>query len=69
MRIHLTDNEALVLFELLYRINKEELFVHQAERCVLWSMEAQLEKELTAPHSDKYLEFLHEAREQVVKNY
>ena len=47
MKIELTNQEALVLFEwLCQNSEKDELFAHEAEQYVLWRMEAQLDKAL-----------------------
>ena len=47
MEIKLTTAEAMVLYDLLYRIGgKKEYFEDIAEQYVLWSIECQLEKKL-----------------------
>ena len=47
MQVELTDAEALVLSDWLYRNSKKELFFDDlAEQYVLWSIENQLEKKL-----------------------
>jgi hypothetical protein len=67
MKVDLSDDEALVLFELLYEYgsNEEgrELKVkHAAERNALWALSAQLEKNLVAPFEQNYVEELLKAR-------
>lgn len=50
MKIELTDAEALVLAEWLFRNSKkQELFDDQAEQYVMWNIECQLERELVYP--------------------
>jgi hypothetical protein len=63
----LTKSEALVLFELLARIDKAASleFEHPAEQTVLWTLEAQLEKALVEPFSPEYDKLLADARKQV----
>lgn len=70
MKIELTNEEALVLFEWLYNNSKqEELFQDKAAQYVLWSIECQLEKELSEPHSDNYQTALAEAKAIVKRKY
>ena len=70
MKLALTKAEALVLSDWLFRTSKKDLFFNDpAERCVLWSIECQLEKQLDAVFSNDYTERLHQAREDVKKNY
>jgi hypothetical protein len=63
----LTKAEALVLFDLLARIDKAATlaFGHPAEQTVLWKLEAQLEKTLVEPLSPEYDKLVAEARKQV----
>jgi hypothetical protein len=65
--LELTPAESLVLFELLSRLDahKSVPFEDQAEQTVLWKLEAQLEKTLTAPLAADYKEQLAAARQQV----
>jgi hypothetical protein len=66
--IHLTKNEALVLFELLTRLNQKHLsgiFEDEAEQRVLWDLEANLQKQLVEPLQPDYLVILNKAREDV----
>ena len=68
IKIELSKDEALVLFEFLGRLNKQNidtLFEDQAEQRVLWDIESTLEKALSEPFLDNYLELLNNARAQV----
>lgn len=70
MILELTEAEAVVLHDLLYRISgKKEYFEDIAEQYVLWSIECQLEKELVEPHTDNYSELIKQARNTVRENY
>ena len=70
MEIKLTKAEALVLYDLLFRISsKGEYFKDIAEQYVLWNIECQLEKELAEPHTDNYSETIEQARDAVRKAY
>jgi hypothetical protein len=63
--LSLTEDEALVLFEFLARINEAErpgLFEDQAEQRALWNLAAALEKKLIAPLRPDYSELLQRAR-------
>ena len=68
LHIQLTKSEALVLFDLLTRLNQKHLsdiFEDQAEQRVLWDLEATLEKQLAAPLQTNYLDILNKAREDI----
>ena len=70
MEIKLTTAEAMVLYDLLYRIGgKKEYFEDIAEQYVLWSIECQLEKGLVTTHTDNYSGMIKQARNTVRKNY
>ena len=70
MILELTEAEAVVLHDLLYRISgKKEYFEDIAEQYVLWSIECQVERELVEPHTDYYSETIEQARDTVRKNY
>ena len=70
MTLELSEAEAVVLHDLLYRISgNEEYFEDIAEQYVLWSIECQLEKELIEPHTDSYSEVIEQARAAVKQNY
>ena len=65
--LELTHEEALVLFELLCRVDERDAlpFEHKAERLVLWDLEAQLERTLVEPFAPNYVDLLRAAREHV----
>ena len=72
VNIQLTDQEALVLFELLSEYGDIDdgrvlAIQHAAERNALWALLACLEKNLVAPVQPDYAEQLKAAREQVEK--
>ncbi len=66
VQVNLSQSEALVLFELLARLDKTESITteHSAEQKLLWLLEGQLEKQLPVFASD-YKQVLKEARNQV----
>lgn len=63
--IALTDDEALILFELV-QIMDQRVSLDAAEKTVLWSVEGQLEKQITATFSDNYTELLANARKKLL---
>jgi hypothetical protein len=66
--IELTNDEALVLFEFIIRLNQTESksdVRDLAEQKVLWAIEAQLEKVLIDPFKPDYLKILEEARSRL----
>jgi hypothetical protein len=65
--LELTKAEALVFFEWLARIDASGALPVEddAERKVLWELEAQLEKLLTEPLAPDYKQRLAAAREEV----
>lgn len=68
IKIDLTKDEAIVLFEFLSRFNKnihEEMFEDKAEQQVLWDIECLLEKELVEPFHSDYRDIVKRAREIV----
>ena len=67
VRISLSKNEALVLFDWLTRFNEsiENGFHHQAEERVLWDLESVLEKTLNSVLSKDFERQLSKAREQL----
>ena len=72
MKIELSEEEALVLFELLQgygtKTDGRHLDIrHVAERNALWALEAQLEKGLVAPFRSDYSDLLERARSRVEK--
>jgi hypothetical protein len=67
IRIELSTDEALVLFEFLHRYGDSDTLevVDQAEQRVLWDVLALLEKTLVAPFDPDYNRLLAEARGRV----
>jgi len=64
VRIKLSRDEAIVLFEFLSRFQEQESLgiVDQSEKRALWNLQATLEKDLTEPFSANYLDLLEQAR-------
>ena len=67
VKLELTNDEALVLYDWLARFNQRDSadFADQAEECVLFDLEAMLEKTLVAPLQSNYAELLARARANV----
>jgi hypothetical protein len=67
IRIELTDDEALVLFDWLSRFGKSGRsdLKDQAEQRALWNLEAILEKNLDAVLDPRYHELVAKARERL----
>jgi hypothetical protein len=67
VQISLTADEALVLFELLWRFSDTNTLaiVDQAEQRALWNLQCVLEKQLIAPFNTDYSELLRCARERL----
>jgi hypothetical protein len=67
VKIELTSDAALVLYDWLTRFNQREKtdFANQAEERVLFDLEAMLEKALVAPLQSDYAELLAQARSHV----
>jgi hypothetical protein len=70
MTLELTDDEALVLFELLAEYGTKNdgtnlPVKHAAERNALWALGAAIERQLTPPFQSNYEEQLREARKRV----
>jgi len=67
IQIELSEDEALVFFDWLSRVNENEefRFEHQAEQRVLWDIECILESKLTEPLQPDYRKLLEAARERV----
>lgn len=65
--LRLPNDEALVLFGVLHRLNAAQLriFEDQAEQRVLWDLEAALETVLSEIVSPAYREALQRARDRV----
>lgn len=70
MKIELNNNEILVLYELLNRINeKEDYFEDTSEQMVLWKIEAQLDKKLLEPFMSNYSQLVEQARKSVREKF
>ncbi len=62
-----SQDEALVLFELIHRINNQQASIieHQAEERILFDLDADLEKSISGICAPDYESLLEKAREQV----
>ena len=69
--ITISKSEALVLFDLLFEFRDENALSihHDAERVVLWMLEASLEKTLAEPFSAEYDDIMQEARNRVIEKW
>lgn len=69
VKLELSKEEAIVLFEYLTRNNDakefEKFFEDQSEQRVLWDIESMLESILVEPSQSDYLDKLKRAREAV----
>lgn len=66
--LQLSDDEALVLLNWLFRFNESDnntFFEDQAEQRVLWDMESVLEKVVSATFENNYQEILSKARQKI----
>lgn len=63
--IELTNDQALVLFEVLQWLEDAGPFADQAEQRVLWDMQCVLERQLAEILSPNYGQLLDEARQRV----
>ena len=63
----LSEEEALVLLDGLCRLNQKEnnTFLNPTEQQLLWDMESELEKHLSATFSANYREILAEAKKKI----
>lgn len=70
LKLELTPDEALVLFEWLSKMDDgaalEPLIEHWSEQLVLWTILTQLERALAEPFDPKYADLLEAARERLV---
>ena len=66
--IELTNDEALVLFEWLAGRAKQTELEGEAERRVLWDLEASLERSLDEIFAPNYGELLEQARARIASN-
>lgn len=71
MKLELTDDQALVLFEWLARLDEREAFPVEdpAEAQVLWCLHGQLEKALSEPFRADYRELVEQARARVKASF
>lgn len=67
MQLNLTEDEALVLFELLSRFSEDSILgiEDQAEMRALWNLQAVLEQALTEPFLQNYETLLPAARDRL----
>lgn len=70
MILELSEDEALVLFELLGGYGESDdgrtlVISHAAERNALWALEATLERQLIAPFEENYKDQLKAGRARV----
>jgi hypothetical protein len=67
MQLNLTEDEALVLFELLSRFSEDSILgiADQAEQRVLWNLQAILEQALLEPFQQNYQQQLATARDRL----
>lgn len=71
MKLELTDDQALVLFEWISRLDEQGSFPVEdaAEEQVLWRLQGQLEKALTQPFQSNYRDLVEQARERVKASF
>lgn len=66
MKLELTKEEALVLSDWLHQYKEnDKYFNDDAVKCVFWSIECLLERELVEPFHENYAEILAKAKETV----
>lgn len=70
MKLELNQDEALVFFEWLSRLDEKDAFPCEdpAEQQVLWSLHGQLEKTMAEPFRADYRELVEQARLRVKAN-
>ncbi|MGR5168575.1 hypothetical protein ACPV5L_15360 [Vibrio astriarenae] len=68
MKLSLSNDEAIVLFELLARFTEDEKLeiLDESEAIVLWAIANSLETDLTEPFDSQWHEKLHAARRKVI---
>ena len=71
LEISLTRDEALVLFELLFRFAQEKALTirHEAESQVLWNVLTYLENSLHEPFGAEYEELFMQARDNLMSQH
>jgi hypothetical protein len=69
--VNFSRAEALVLFELLARVDQAKVLPveHPSERTILWVLEGQLEKQLQEVLAQNYKELLEQARQEVIDTH
>jgi len=67
IKISLTKDEALVLFEMLSRFSDTDKLniEHQSEERALWNIKCLIEEIIVEPFKDNYIELLQAARERL----
>ena len=67
VNLTLSKDEALVLFEFLFRFSEEENLEikDKSEEHVLWKLQGTLEKALSEPFSKEYSSLIEEARKNL----
>jgi hypothetical protein len=67
MKLELSEDQALVLFEWLSRLDEQDALPceDESEEVVLWALHGQLEKLLAAQFDPGYRELIAKARERV----
>jgi hypothetical protein len=70
--LELDDDQALVLYERLARLDEADAFsrcAEPAEEVVLWALHGQLESRLTAPFEPHYLDRVRTAQARLLERY
>ena len=72
VKIELSKEEAIVLFEYLARVNEndalDKTFEHKAEQRVIWNLEATFEKVLAEPFKSDYKKIVDDAKKAIMAN-
>lgn len=66
VRIELSGDEALVLFEWLSGLEGSKIATGEAEQKVLWRIEGLLEKSLVEPFAADYADLVEQARQRIL---
>lgn len=71
MKLEITDDQALVLFEWLARLDEQDAFPVEdpAEELVLWCLHGQLEKALSEQFRPDYQDLVEQARARVKASF
>ena len=67
VNVDLSGDEALVLFEWISKLDVPAIVQGEAERHVLWSIEAKLERALVEPFAANYSVLVEHARARIVE--